>query len=417
MTRIWMSVGLVALLAISGCKKSDHLASGPADPKQTVAAKGKETTPPSEALTEPAKEAKEAAVAPDLPTYTEEQQAAARQLASDLGVVIKDDNDGNVISIDTAVGRSWADDYQMQEILVFPTLTSLTVEGPSISDALAPRIAEQRNLISLAMRNTLIGDDGIAGLGDLKNLKVIEMRAAPLVSDKAMEALAQMPSLRAVRLVGSNISDTGIETLLQLPALSELDVRGCRNVSKTGLENFRDKTSLRVLKIGSTKIDDEVLALVAEMTNITSLALDTCNITDAGVTKLDKLPLTSFTVFQCSDVNDKGLKVLANYPDLSQLTLRDVPAKCACLALLPHPERITSLTLGQSNISDSEAAVLSKMTSLQKLDLSITGVTDGVVETLGQLKKLKQLTISETGISEEGVHKLKAALPDCAIRY
>jgi Leucine-rich repeat (LRR) protein len=396
MTRIWMSVGLVALLAISGCKKSDHLASGPADPKQTVAAKGKETTPPSEALTEPAKEAKEAAVAPDLPTYTEEQQAAARQLASDLGVVIKDDNDGNVISIDTAVGRSWADDYQMQEILVFPTLTSLTVEGPSISDALAPRIAEQRNLISLAMRNTLIGDDGIAGLGDLKNLKVIEMRAAPLVSDKAMEALAQMPSLRAVRLVGSNISDTGIET---------------------GLENFRDKTSLRVLKIGSTKIDDEVLALVAEMTNITSLALDTCNITDAGVTKLDKLPLTSFTVFQCSDVNDKGLKVLANYPDLSQLTLRDVPAKCACLALLPHPERITSLTLGQSNISDSEAAVLSKMTSLQKLDLSITGVTDGVVETLGQLKKLKQLTISETGISEEGVHKLKAALPDCAIRY
>lgn len=216
--------------------------------------------------------------------------------------------------------------------------------------------------------------------------------------------------------MGSNISDTGIEELLQLSSLSELDVRGCRNISKAGLEKFRDKASLRVLKIGSPKIDDEVMALVGTMTGITSLALDTCNITDAGVAKLDKLPLTSFTVFQCSDVNDEGLRVLRNYPDLAQLTLRDVPAKCACLSLLPHPEKLTSLTLGQSNISDSEAAVLSKMTNLQKLDLSITDVTDGVIDTLSQLKNLKQLTITETGIGEEGVQKLTAALPDCAIR-
>ena len=40
------------------------------------------------------------------------------------------DAEGNVVSLDMAAGRSWADDFQMEQILCFEKLASLTVEGP-----------------------------------------------------------------------------------------------------------------------------------------------------------------------------------------------------------------------------------------------------------------------------------------------
>ena len=91
-----------------------------------------------------------------------------RRLATELGAKIKEDADGNVIALDMAAGRSWADDAQMEQILVFEKLQSLTLEGPGITDALVPRIAECENLTSLALRNTLIGDAGIAQLTGLE---------------------------------------------------------------------------------------------------------------------------------------------------------------------------------------------------------------------------------------------------------
>ena len=57
---------------------------------------------------------------PAWPAYTEKQTAVARQMVSDLDVAIKEDAQGNVISVNTAANRSRVDNYQMQEILAFP---------------------------------------------------------------------------------------------------------------------------------------------------------------------------------------------------------------------------------------------------------------------------------------------------------
>ena len=125
-----------------------------------------------------------------------EQVAAAKKLAQDMGVVIKEDAAGHVILLDTAAKRSWVDDYQLQEMLVFPQLESLTVEGPSISHVVAPQIAKLTVLSALAMRNTLITNEGIAELKGLPSLKVIDLRLSPLLDDTVLESLAEMPQLR-----------------------------------------------------------------------------------------------------------------------------------------------------------------------------------------------------------------------------
>jgi hypothetical protein len=260
---------------------------------------------------------------------TPEQIASAKQLAADLGVVLKEDGSGNVVVLNTAAKRSWVDDYQMQEMLAFPHLQSLTVEGPSISDQLVPQISRQSSLTSLAMHNTLIGDEGISQLVKLKALKIIDLRLSPLVTDKTAKTLAHMSSLRAVRISGINITDVGLKQLLLLPQLTELDVRNCRGVSKTGIGAFAKKKSLRVLKIGGGRINDSVLGVVAQMNQLSGLPLDNCDISDEGVALLRSLSLIDLTIYQSAKVTDKGLAVLAAFNDLKKLTLRDVPATCA----------------------------------------------------------------------------------------
>ena len=366
--------------------------------------------PVSEPDPEPAQE-------PEWPEYTEEQTAAARQMVADLGVVVKEDADGNVISVNTAANRSWVDNDQMEEILAFPRLTSLTVEGPSIDDSLVPKIAEQAGLEFLSVQATLIGDEGIAQLAGLKFLKVIDLRLCSLVTDKALETLATMPELRAVRVSGTNVTDAGIAALLKLPKLSELDLRNCRGVTKAAIEKLAEKKSLSMLKIGGEKIDDAVLEIVGKLGTLTGLSLDNCPITDAGAARLAGLPLADLTLYQCANVTDNGAAFLADANDLTRLTLRDVAVQGTVLSKLPKPEKLVSLNLAQSRITDAEIGNLAALTNLETLVLSQTAITDACVNDLAKLKKLKRLIVTETGITAGGVDKLQAALPDCQIQF
>jgi len=181
MTRCFFSVCLLLLVDSAGCQPAPTPA-----PADAPASNGMEVSvePPA------ASDRPEPASAP-ASKYSAEQMAAAKQLATNLAVAIREDAAGNVILMDTAANRSWVDDYQMQEMLVFPSLQTLTVEGPSISEQLAPKIAEAEALTTLNMRNTLINDEGIAQLSGRRSgstaigtncgrgLSVIRQRSPP----------------------------------------------------------------------------------------------------------------------------------------------------------------------------------------------------------------------------------------------
>lgn len=351
------------------------------------------------------------------PTHSAEDIAAAKELATNLGIAVEEDAEGNVIGINAA-NRSWPTSEQMKAILIFPTLESLTLEGPDVADELAPRIAQLTSLTSLVFRNTLIGTAGIEHLSTLKSLKTIDLRDSPYVDDASMKTLAELSELRAVRLNGvAKLTDAGIGALLALPRLSELDIRNCREVTKAGIEQLAEKETLRTLKTGGPKVNDDVLAVVGGMDQIVRLSLDNCDITDAGVAGLGQVPLVDLTIYQASSVTDVGLEVLASYVDLQRLTLRDVAsAKGTALAKLPHPEKLVSLSMSQSGIGDAQVAHLARMTHLESLNLSETQLTDQAVDTLAKLTSLKELVLTQTSISEEGLNRLHGALPDCSIR-
>ncbi|MCL4201000.1 MAG: hypothetical protein KJ000_00795 [Pirellulaceae bacterium] len=420
MTKSLVSACLLFVVFSIGCQPAPQ-----PTPPAVPASDGPTSEPPastepaasdeSEAI--PADEPESSAAAPPASKYSAEQMAAAKQMATELAVVIREDGAGNVILIDTAAQRSWVDDYQMQQMLVFPTLQTLTLEGPSITEQLAPQIAEAHALTSLAMRNTLINDEGIAQLGGLKALRAIDLRVSPLVTDAAMDTLAGMTSLRAVRLSGVNVTDAGVAKLLTLPLLSELDLRNCRGVTKTGIEQIGGKKSLRIFKIGGPKINDDVLEAVAKMEHLTGLSLDNCDITNGGVAKLDRLPLDDFTIFLCANITDEGLGVLASYDRLRRLTLRDVAARGTALEKLPKPELLVELNMEQSGFTDAQTPLLARFPKLESLNLSQTSVSDESIEALSQLTGLKELVLMQTKISEEGAARLRQALPNVSLRF
>ncbi len=418
MTRLSFPVFLLLAMSLPACQPAPPPAppAAPDTPRTAVEAPPGPTEMAGEPETVQPSGAESAASAPPAPQYSPEQMADARQLASDLAVLIREDDSGNVILIDTAANRSWVDDYQMHQLLVFPSLQTLTVEGPSITEHLAPRIAEAQGLTSLAMRNTLINDSGIEQLSGLKALRIIDLRLSSLLTDAAMDTLAAMPELRAVRLSGVNVTDTGVAKLLSLPNLTELDLRNCRKVTKAGIEQIGEKRSLRVVKLGGPEIDDEALELVAGMDHLTGLSLDNCDITDAGVGKLNRLPMEDFTIFQCANISDEGLTVLTAYDRLRRLTLRDVVAQGTALEWLPNPELLVELNMEQSGITDAQAPLLVRFTELESLNLSQTRLTDDAVEALSQLTWLKTLVLTQTSITDGGAAQLRQKLPDVSIR-
>ena len=105
MNRIPRAVYLCMVFAFVGCRSDEPPSTEVAKPIAEAPVPESEYAPKPKAETEPAIE---------LPEYSDEEIAAAKQMASDLGVVVKEDADGNVSLVDTAAGRSWVDDYQME---------------------------------------------------------------------------------------------------------------------------------------------------------------------------------------------------------------------------------------------------------------------------------------------------------------
>jgi len=404
-------VAILLTLCLFGCNRSNE----PAERETAATAdavKLKEAEKPRQTPSKPKIEPVKIEISDELA----QKITAAKKTAAELGIAMKENSSGHVISLDTAANRSWVDDYQMQQILIFPYLQTLVLEGPSISDQLTPQIAALSELTSLTLKNTLIGDLGLAELPKLKKLKIIDLRLSPLVTDASMTSLAKMSQLRAVRVSGCNISDSGLETILKLPQLSELDIRNCRKLTRAGIEKVSGKASLRNLKTGGELIDDSIMPLIAKMKALQGLSLDNCNLTDAGVSQLKNLSLVDLTLYQTPNVTDAGLQFLNRYSKLKKLILRDIAAKGESLNLLPQPEKLISLNLAQSGITDKQIETLAKFSNLTTLILSETSITDAAIETLEKLKSLKKVEMTQTGITQKGADRLKKSVPNCQIR-
>ena len=80
-------------------------------------------------------------------------------------------------------------------------------------------------------------------------------------------------------------------------------------------------------------------------------------------------------------------------------------------------EKLTSLDLGGTQITDAGLKELAKLKQLEGLSLNDTKITDAGLKELVKLQKLTTLYLGTIKITDAGMAELKKALPNCEIDH
>jgi len=155
--------------------------------------------------------------------------------------------------------------------------------------------------------------------------------------------------------------------------------------------------------VGDRLIDvdlDGKPATDADLENLTPLVdlkilnLSGSRITDAGLAKLAPLKRLKFLYLFKTDITDAGLEHLKELP------------------------RLEVLCLDQTLITDGGLKTLEALPRLEKLHVhSRVPLSDKSIESLSKHVRLFELKVGGPGFTEQGIARLREALPNCKVQY
>ncbi|ORX85048.1 RNI-like protein [Basidiobolus meristosporus CBS 931.73] len=138
--------------------------------------------------------------------------------------------------------------------------------------------------------------------------------------DSICTLIKQNPNLTQVRFPGCVQVDDEVLLLLarHCPSLEYLDLRACSNVTDRGIQAVaRNCPSLSFLNVGRTSdgehITDRSVMEIAANTNITTLGVSGCNVSDEGLLALiqhRKGQLERLSLNHCSSITDRSMAQL-----------------------------------------------------------------------------------------------------------
>jgi hypothetical protein len=259
------------------------------------------------------------------------------------------------------------------------------------------------------------------------------------VSDEWLKNLADLPDLTRLEIAGTNISDAGLASLRNLKNLEQFNVcltpvtDGClkhlaglthlkrlvicsTKVTGSGFKDIPDWPKIESINLHSNATTDEGLAAISRFSNLQRLEIVHSNVTDAGLKHLGKLTNLRQLHVASHGTTRNGLEFVENLTNLYQLDLYEQLASNEGLA---HAGKLTNLKIVNLYVGpadDSGLAALRNLTNLEELSIGGLGkLTDASVDHLKGLKSLKKLTINGTKMTEEGMKRLREALPTTQI--
>ena len=120
-----------------------------------------------------------------------------------------------------------------QALGAFKHLTSLEFNIADVTDTSLQWLAAPPELTSLSFTGAAITGRGLAHLGELRQLKKLELVDCPRLQGTDLEALANLPALETLNLRGSPIDDSAVESLKKLTRLQTLNLSQTR-VTQSG---------------------------------------------------------------------------------------------------------------------------------------------------------------------------------------
>lgn len=160
-----------------------------------------------------------------------------------------------------------------------------------------------------------------------------------------------------------------------------------------------------------------------------------------SLTEISKLKGLQDLDLSNTDIDDKGLKTIAQSAALKKLDISKTLVRGAGICDLRALKELTDLDIGNNGINDFfVASIVQSLPQLEALNLSETKITDASVRHVAKLKylrklnlqgdkitdaglnalkrstKLKSLNLKETQITVRGKRDLHKSLPNCEIR-
>ncbi|HEY1064600.1 MAG TPA: hypothetical protein VGE52_00760, partial [Pirellulales bacterium] len=124
--------------------------------------------------------------------------------------------------------------------------------------------------------------------------------------------------------------------------------------------------------------------------------------------------LTSLTLPEMN-ADDETVKLLARLTNLTKLNLQSVDLSNADASPLAACTKLEVLDLSETNLGDAGMATIGKLTNLVEITLPKT-LTDAGLEILAKLPRLRNASLYRCeSLSDGAVAKLKAARPDLRI--
>jgi Leucine-rich repeat (LRR) protein len=335
-------------------------------------------------------------------------------------------------------GKGWTDSG-MAHLKNIPSLKILHLGHlTQLTDAALVHISEIPNLENLSLHwNENITDSGIAHLKKLANLRKLDIPNSK-ATIRGVADLAEIKSIDSLCLPGRIMNDEVLSYLGQLHNLRDLDIGRPHYVdpkmnetyyTDRGLAMLSGLKNLEKLGIGSIGVTDEGMSHIAGLTNLRDLSIFGCPITDAGCAKLLALKSLEELDLSHTEMTIAGLSQLSALPNLTDLHVNNIkPGRTvldlsglsnlrklslwigkssfftdADLACMANLKKLEWLQMSPRRFSDSGLAYIAGLTEMERLGIGGPELTDEGLRHLSKMSKLDHLTIDDGNITDQGL--------------
>jgi uncharacterized protein YjbI with pentapeptide repeats len=302
------------------------------------------------------------------------------------------------------------DDAFLTPLKSLTDVEDVVISSPSFSDAGLAFVAGYAGLKELLL-SAGSGKSRFTGAGfvHLKNCKSFKrlLVSGDLLSEAGFEQLGTLKSIQSLVLDGAGTTDQKLGSLRRLTSLTGLSIRD--PISDTGLQHLSGLIEMETLSLTGTRIRGYGLSAASGMTKLKTLSLEGSLIGDAGLEKLKGLSIDKLDLSE-TPVTDKGLKWLAECPNLQSLKLRGTKITDAAFASLSKLKALNDLDISGTSVTGVGIAQLKELVDLGSLNLQDTSISDAGIAGLDGHPKLMQLNLKDTAVSDAGIAKI-AGLP------
>lgn len=167
-----------------------------------------------------------------------------------------------------------------------PKLEYLSLSSCGIGDEGLANVSSLSNLKQLTLNATHVSNNGLRHLKGLSNLERLDFSSTD-VGDDGLAHLTSVPQLKALLLRDTKLSDNGMPVVARFSTLLILDVSGTQ-VSNSGLVALKRMARLERLMLNSTGVEDGVHVHLSHLSNLEIVEVRNTNLTDEGIALLKR---------------------------------------------------------------------------------------------------------------------------------